>query len=70
MRIEMILSISNIIKTDICNFRYPFFKNLSKYKYVGDYTVEATALKKTGEIDIEMLNTCFHKLRSLISKYM
>lgn len=47
-----------------------FFKNMSKYKYNGDYTVEATALKKTGEIDKEMLNTCFYNLRTLIDKYM
>ena len=47
-----------------------FFKHLSKYKYMGDYTIEATALKKTGEIDKEMLNACFRDLRLLINKYM
>lgn len=47
-----------------------FFKNMSKYGYCGDYTVEATGFdRNTGEIDFKMLNDCFGDLRKLIKKY-
>lgn len=47
-----------------------FFKNLSQYNYLGDYTVEATALRKDGKVDSQMLNKCFSDLRMLLNKYM
>ncbi len=47
-----------------------FFKRLSVYGYEGDYTVEATAFGKDGNIDYAMLNRCFGNLRGLIDKYM
>ena len=47
-----------------------FLRNLFQYGYDGDYTVEATAFDRTtGNVDIEMLNTCFKKLRMLIKKW-
>lgn len=44
-----------------------FFEKTATYGYSGDYTVEATAFcKETGEVNIEMLNTCFDRIRELI----
>ena len=40
-----------------------FFSRLKEYDYKGDYTVEATAFDKTGQVDIDMLNECFGNLR-------
>ena len=47
-----------------------FFEKLGEYGYTGDYTVESTALAKTGEVDIDMLNDCFTKIRALRDKYI
>lgn len=47
-----------------------FFAKLFQYCYDGDYTVEATAFNlTTGEVDFDMLNTCFGDLRKLISMH-
>lgn len=43
-----------------------FFGKLSQYGYKGDYTVEATAIAKNGEVDFDMLNRCFTKLREFV----
>lgn len=46
-----------------------FFEKLKKYNYSGDYTVEATAFDSaSGEIDYQMLNMCFEKLRKLVAR--
>ena len=43
-----------------------FFEHLSTYNYAGDFTVEATLFNRaTGEVDFDMLNECFRKLRVL-----
>ncbi len=42
-----------------------FFDKLGKYGYTGDFTIEATAVSRTGEVDFNMLNDCFSKLRVL-----
>ena len=42
-----------------------FFSKLKEYGYEGDFTVEATAFDKSGEVDISMLNDCFDRLREL-----
>lgn len=47
-----------------------FFSRLGAYGYNGDYTVEATALSKTGEVDFDMLNTCFDRIRDLHKSYI
>lgn len=39
-----------------------FFKRLGEYGYMGDFTVESTALAKDGTVDFDMLNGCFHKI--------
>ena len=41
-----------------------FFGKLAKYGYAGDYTVEATAVRKDGTVDMDMLNDCFERLRN------
>ena len=44
-----------------------FFHFIREKKYAGDFTVEATAFdRKTGEIDVVMLNRCFEKIRSMM----
>lgn len=43
-----------------------FFGNLKKRGYSGDYTVEATALRPDGSVDIDMLNGCFEKIRDYL----
>lgn len=46
---------------------HQFFHFIQEKKYVGDFTVEATAFdRKTGEIDVAMLNRCFERIRSMI----
>lgn len=40
------------------------FRFIEKKNYKGDYTVEATALKRDGSVDIAMLNGCFDRIRS------
>lgn len=48
-----------------------FFNSLSRYRYRGDYTIEATGFdNNTGNIDFNMLNDCFDSLRTLLNKYM
>lgn len=47
-----------------------FFKKLGEYGYTGDFTVESTALNKAGEVDFNMLNGCFEKLKTLRDKYI
>lgn len=47
-----------------------FFQQLSKYKYQGDFTVEATAFDMDGVLNIDMLNQCFESLRKLIKQYL
>lgn len=42
-----------------------FFNSFSEYSYKGDYTVESTALFKSGEVDLDMLNRCFEKIREI-----
>lgn len=44
-----------------------FFEKLAIYGYKGDYTVESTALAGDGEVDFEMLNDCFDKIRKIKS---
>lgn len=45
----------------------PFFCFIREKKYMGDFTVEATAFdRETGEIDVEMLNRCFERIRCFI----
>ena len=41
-----------------------FFKYIQNEQYNGDYTIEATAFKKDGSIDTDMLNRCFKTVRS------
>lgn len=46
-----------------------FFYFIREKKYMGDFTVEATAFdRETGEIDVEMLNRCFERIRQYLSK--
>ncbi len=43
-----------------------FFKYIQNEQYNGDYTIEATAFKKDGSIDTDMLNRCFKTVRGYI----
>ena len=44
-----------------------FFDKLAKYDYAGDFTVEAIAIcRETGEVDYDMLNACFDRIRNLL----
>lgn len=43
-----------------------FFTFIQNEKYGGGYTIEATAFKKDGSIDTEMLNRCFAAVRAYI----
>lgn len=43
-----------------------FFEKILGCGYNGDYTVETTALDKDGNVDIDMLNACFKKIREYI----
>lgn len=46
-----------------------FFQWIQKIEYKGDFTVEATAFdRETGEIDVEMLNRCFERIRQYLSE--
>lgn len=47
-----------------------FFGKLAAYGYTGDYTVEATALNRNKDVDLDMLNNCFEKLRKLNDEYI
>lgn len=47
-----------------------FFCSLGQYGYKEDYTVESTALSDNGDVDFEMLNACFDRLRDLRDKYI
>ncbi len=40
-----------------------FFSFVKKTGYQGDFTVEATAFDEKGEVDVEMLNEQFRKIR-------
>jgi len=42
-----------------------FFFFVKKTGYQGDFTVEATAFDENGEVDVEMLNEQFRKIREL-----
>lgn len=43
------------------------FDKLAQYDYAGDFTVEATAIcRETGEVDYDMLNACFDRIRNLL----
>lgn len=44
-----------------------FFRKLFEYGYHGDYTVETTALDDNGNVDVDVLNGCFDKIREYIS---
>ena len=47
-----------------------FFRELSRYGYQGDYTIEATGFdRETGEVDFEMLNGCFRTLRTTLEEW-
>ena len=43
-----------------------FFEKILGYGYNGDYTVETTALDKDGNVEVDMLNECFKKIREYI----
>ena len=43
-----------------------FFEKILAYGYNGDYTVETTAMDKEGNVDVDMLNECFKKIREYI----
>ena len=48
-----------------------FFNALKGYNYTGDYTIEATAFNWARDtVDLDMLNSCFDKLRALRDKYI
>ena len=42
----------------------PFFDHIRRSGYDGTFTVEATAFDRTGEVNLSMLNDCFHTIRS------
>lgn len=43
-----------------------FFAFVKKIGYTGDFTVEATAFNDKGEVDVEMLNGQFQRIRELM----
>ena len=64
-RFKVNLEIANALGAGQIDFT-GFFNNLSTYNYAGDFTVEATLFNRaTGEVDFDMLNECFRKLRVL-----
>ena len=42
-----------------------FFSFIHKIQYQGSYTVEATAMRMDGTVDVDMLNRCFDKIRAM-----
>lgn len=40
-----------------------FFSRMKDFAYDGDITIEATALRKDGTVDFDMLNECLAKVR-------
>jgi len=44
-----------------------FFAFVKKTGYQGDFTVEATAFDEKGDVDVEMLNEQFRKIRELMT---
>lgn len=47
-----------------------FFRKLGSLGYTGDYTVESTALAENGDVDYNMLNTCFERIRIFRDTYI
>lgn len=47
-----------------------FFGKLGEYGYTGDFTVESTAMAPGRDTDLDMLNSCFEKIRILRNKYL
>lgn len=45
-----------------------FFQLLLKRGYDDTFTVEATAFREDGKIDVKMLNSCFFKIREYLKK--
>ena len=43
-----------------------FFKKFFAYGYNGDFTVESTATDKEGNVDFDMLNGCFDRIREYL----
>lgn len=43
-----------------------FFRYLQSEKYDGDYTIEATSFKQTGDVDIDKLNNSIQLIRNYI----
>lgn len=45
-----------------------FFQHVKSTKYTGVFTLEATAYKENGEVNIEVLNDQFSQVRKLLGK--
>lgn len=45
-----------------------FFEFINETQYNGDYTVEATAFSKDGNIDFDILNKCFKYIKKVVDK--
>lgn len=48
---------------------YRFFSYIDQTQYNGDYTVEATAFSKNGEVNCDMLNGCFKFIKKNKKSY-
>ena len=44
-----------------------FFAHIRRTGYSGTFTVEATAFDRSGNVDLDMLNRCFSRIRASLS---